>query len=309
MRIHHSRPGREFTQIPNAALRDERLSIAARGHLAYLLSLPDGWHTNADAEAERARSHRGKRGEGRGAMREIYAELKKVGYMHHVKSQNASGHWVTEVHVFDRPRTDVRSTDVRPTDVPVSRTSVPPAETASDGMPDAGDVLPGRTDVPDTGSRFPERRSTDAPVTRTSKQNTGIERRDGQTCVGDEVDDRGARGNHPRHEDEPQDQSQDQRPDALRLPQVANSQKAASSRLNDQPPAGRAQQFPTHDSESATAGGNARASDPASPKSTVGPSATGYRWRSPQEIAAEQAADSRAAREVSERAQTGKANP
>lgn len=55
----------------------------------------------------------------------------------------------------------------------------------------------------------------------------------------------------------PQDQSQ--KPVALRLPQVRNSQKPASSRLNDQLPADDAQHFPVNDSGSTTAGTGARA--------------------------------------------------
>lgn len=55
-----------------------------------------------------------------------------------------------------------------------------------------------------------------------------------------------------------QDPSQDQKPGALRLPQVANS-KTASSRLNDQLPVDDAQQFPRHDSERTTDGTGARA--------------------------------------------------
>ncbi|HEY7296049.1 MAG TPA: hypothetical protein VH916_13475, partial [Dehalococcoidia bacterium] len=93
MKIHHSRPGAGFTRIPNETLRDERLSMAARGHLAYLLSRPDDWATNADAEARRARTLRDKRGEGRRAMRAIYAELKQAGYLHSARVAGPLGQW------------------------------------------------------------------------------------------------------------------------------------------------------------------------------------------------------------------------
>ena len=125
MKIHHTRPSISFTVIPNDALQDERLSLAARGELAYLLSRPDGWNTTADAEAKRARVLRGKRGEGRDAMRRIYAELKAAGYVRYERTRNEqNGEWTTQVHVFDRP------TDVRLTGVPETRMSVPPAETS-----------------------------------------------------------------------------------------------------------------------------------------------------------------------------------
>jgi hypothetical protein len=167
VKIHHSRPAAEFTVIPNDLLRDERLSIAARGHLAYLLSMPDGWDTNADAEAARARRFRsGHVGEGRRAIRGIYAELKKAGYMHQVKVPDpVTGRWKTETHVYDRPRTDVPVTDR-----PVGGTSVPPAETPesvdnADGYPPEYElrVFPGGTDVPVTDVP-----PTGAPVTGTS---------------------------------------------------------------------------------------------------------------------------------------------
>src|SRR5689334_11157000 len=139
MRIHHSRPGTGFALIPNGTLRDERLSLAARGMLAYLLSLPDGWNTTADAESRRARQLRGRRGEGRDAMRRIYAELKEHCYVRYVRTQD-NGTWSTELHVFDRPDTDVRLTGV-----PETRTSVRPAE-----MPETDEYGP---DIPAT---FPQ---------------------------------------------------------------------------------------------------------------------------------------------------------
>lgn len=103
MRIHRSTPAGDFTIIPNETLRDERLSFAARGHLAYLLSRPDDWRTNADAEAERARRLRDKRGEGRVSMRAVYKELKDAGYMVLVKAPGKGGMWTTETHVYNRP--------------------------------------------------------------------------------------------------------------------------------------------------------------------------------------------------------------
>ena len=130
MKIHHSNPGSAFVIIPNEAARDEQLSLAARGELVYLLSLPDGWNTTADAESRRARSLRGKRGEGRDAMRRIYVELKDAGYVYYDRQQD-NGVFSTVIHIADRPRTEAEwkaSTDVRLTDIPETRMSVPPAE-------------------------------------------------------------------------------------------------------------------------------------------------------------------------------------
>jgi hypothetical protein len=255
LKIHHSGPRRAFAAIPNDTLRDERLSLAARGELAYLLSLPDGWNTTADAEAKRARSLRGKRGEGRDAMRRIYAELKDTGYIRYVRTQD-KGMCSTVIHVFDRP-----STDARLTDTPETRMSVPPAE-----MPEPVDN-PADTFsqvAPMYGSPGVGTPAVGTPVHRQavhSYEDGTTEDGEGESPVGDGVDDWGVRGNHPRHEDD----DQGQEPAALRLPQVANSQKTASSRLNDQPVADEAQEIPFHDAESATDGSCARASESAPP--------------------------------------------
>lgn len=143
MIIHHSRLGSGFLKLPNETIRDERLSIAARGHLAYLLSQPSGWSTTADAESKRARALRGKRGEGRDAMRRIYAELKAAGYLYHDRKQD-NGTWSTEIHIADRPRSEAEwkaATDVRLTDVPETRMSVPPAE-MPEGWPEDDETFP-----------------------------------------------------------------------------------------------------------------------------------------------------------------------
>src|SRR5688500_4818840 len=76
LRIRRSKPISGFTILPNDTLRDDRLSYAARGVLAELLSRPDKWETNADALSERARRNRGDIvGEGRRGMRAAFAEL------------------------------------------------------------------------------------------------------------------------------------------------------------------------------------------------------------------------------------------
>lgn len=144
MKIRRSRPEADFTIIPNATLRDDRLSYCARGVLAELLSRPHNWETNADALSERARRHRGNRsGEGRRAMRAAFAELETVGYMVRKREriprgEPGGGNFVTVLEVYDTPRdgrtgngtstggtsiggtsmtgTSSRSTDLRSTD-------------------------------------------------------------------------------------------------------------------------------------------------------------------------------------------------
>jgi len=103
-----------FVILPNATVRDERLSHLARGILAEILSYPDGWTTTADRLAEQSRSNRGvKRGAGRPAYREAFAELEAAGYLHRIRHQDDRGRWATVMVVFDTPKTDVQLTERR----------------------------------------------------------------------------------------------------------------------------------------------------------------------------------------------------
>jgi hypothetical protein len=92
---------RHFTVLPNAALRDERLSFRATGLLAYLLSLPEGADVDSTALSKRKR-------EGRNAIRTAYNELVEAGYVVRTKEQKADGKWVTYTDVFDEPQADSR---------------------------------------------------------------------------------------------------------------------------------------------------------------------------------------------------------
>jgi hypothetical protein len=257
VKIHHSHPGGAFVVIPNDTARDEKLSLAARGELMYLLSLPDGWNTTADAESKRARSLRGKRGEGRDAMRGIYAELKNAGYVYYERKQD-NGTWSTEIHVSDKPRTEAEweaATDVRITDIPESRMSVPPAD-MSEG---AGD-LPGEFSqvVPTYGSPGVGTPDVGTPVHRQAMRSyedrtTEDWKYEHQRPVGDGADD----------EEQPLDPSAGPQSNS-----VANSQ---NRRVHDgsETVAEDDQEFSPHDSERATAGHHARARDTAPPAAPV----------------------------------------
>ncbi len=303
MKIHRSRPVADFLVIPNDMLRDERLSFAARGHLAYLLSLPDGWHTTADDEAKRARALRDKRGEGRDAMRRIYTELKNAGYIRYERKQD-NGTWSTEIHVFDRPRTDIRLTDV-----PETRMSVPPAQTPRpvENPPGMFSQLAPMYGSPGVGSP-----DVGSPVHRSAVHyyENGATEDGGRNRVGDLIADKA----QPRDHDQGQGQEQP----------IANSQ---NQRVHDGPgtvadddqhlrsqPGSRAQlQTVTRardaggsvpradDFESAHPGALAAAVGRNPPPAAPDATRRRARWRSPQEIAAEQVAESRARREAAER--------
>lgn len=137
--IRRRRPRVAFSQIPNAILRDYRLSWRARGLLAELLSYPADYLISVDELVKRARRVSGAT-EGRDAMRAAVRELKAVGYIVSTKRQDAQGRWVTEIEVTDDPAYDMPN----PT---LDSAAVTPAH-----APDAG-VFAGRTDdgIPGVG--------------------------------------------------------------------------------------------------------------------------------------------------------------
>lgn len=88
---------RDFTILPNAALRNPHLSYRARGVLAYVLSMPDNWRTSAETLARQGT-------EGRDAIRGALNELIQTGYARRVKSQDERGRFTTELHFHEHPK-------------------------------------------------------------------------------------------------------------------------------------------------------------------------------------------------------------
>lgn len=104
MRIHRSHPDEQFTIIPNATLRDHRLSAVARSVLMDLLSHSEKWETNADAIWRQVQRIRGEKvGEGRRAYRAAFAELEKYGYMVRRTVRGQRGRFITELELYDTP--------------------------------------------------------------------------------------------------------------------------------------------------------------------------------------------------------------
>lgn len=112
MKVHRSKHTEHFTILPNAALRDPRLSYRARGVLMELLSRPEDWQATADSLSRTAKKERGKKGEGRDAMRGAFAELKAAGYIVASRVDGESGTHTTELHVYDVAQ-DVTSEDAQ----------------------------------------------------------------------------------------------------------------------------------------------------------------------------------------------------
>lgn len=130
--IRRRRPRVQFAQIPNAVLRDYRLSWRARGLLAELLSYPPDYVISVDELVKRARRVSGAT-EGRDAMRAAVRELKNVGYIVSTRRQDARGRWVTEVEVTDDPAYDMPNP-------PLDSAAVTPAPESD------ADVSAGRTE-------------------------------------------------------------------------------------------------------------------------------------------------------------------
>lgn len=154
MQIHRSRPDSHFTQIPNETLRDERLSYVARGVLCELLSRPDDWDATADGIAAKAQATRARAGEGRRAMRAVFAELTAAGYLVRVRARGDGGRVITVLHLYDRARCP------EATEVPPSGMPVPPADLS---------IAAGRTNVP----------VTDVPPSGTSNRTMSTNIKDG----------------------------------------------------------------------------------------------------------------------------------
>lgn len=120
MRIYRSNPDDHFTILPNAMLRDSRLTYAARGILAELLTHIDGWETTTEALWKLAQRDRvGLTVEGRRALRSAFAELEHLGYMVRRKTQGDDGRFVTAVELYDTPdhRGSASATSVSATSV------------------------------------------------------------------------------------------------------------------------------------------------------------------------------------------------
>lgn len=86
----------DYTAIRNATLRDKRLSFAARGLLAYLLSRPDDWKVSTQDLINQSSARRA-------AVHSILRELKAAGYMRRERTQGDGGKIVWETVVYEKP--------------------------------------------------------------------------------------------------------------------------------------------------------------------------------------------------------------
>jgi hypothetical protein len=173
VKIRRSRLTGDFLQVPNATVRDDRLSHMARGVLVELLSRPDGWEATADDMWRASVARHGKASPGRRAFRAAFAELKEHGYLTAGKDALPGGRYGTVLTLTDVPHAGM---SVRPAETPETpaHSDVPHAGTSVDDsdVPHGGTSAPtgqmaipaGRTDVP----------LSDVPHAGTSKEENGV---------------------------------------------------------------------------------------------------------------------------------------
>ena len=87
---------RGFTQIENGTLRRPDLSFKAKGVLALVLGLKEGSATDAKSLAVYAT-------DGRDAIRSAKRELRELGHLVTIRSQDDAGRWTTVEHYFEVP--------------------------------------------------------------------------------------------------------------------------------------------------------------------------------------------------------------
>jgi len=185
VRIRHTRLTRDFLQVPNATVRDDRLSHMARGILVELLSRPDGWEITCDEMWQASVAKHGKASPGRRAFRAAFAELKEYGYLTASRELLEGGKYGTVLTL-----TNISAVQ---TDVPHGGTSERPGTT---GIPAGG------TDVPHGGT---SEDVTDIPAGGTSERPAETGENAGDTDVphGGTPDSPAETGIRPAHSDVP----------------------------------------------------------------------------------------------------------
>lgn len=106
IRGHHSFDD-HFTQIPNAWLRDSRLTLKARGLMSLIMSHRTGWSLSINTLAEQNQ-------EGKDAIRSAIAELERFGYLEREQATDSGRFgeaiWTTcdpaDLPLSEKPLTD-----------------------------------------------------------------------------------------------------------------------------------------------------------------------------------------------------------
>lgn len=150
---YRNRARRDYVTIRNAALRDDRLSLKAKGALAMMLTFVDGW-------TYRLGHLEGLSRDGRDALRSAIRELELAGYITRHQSRGPDGRLAEAVyHVAD----DAATVDGKPAD----GESV--AGQPVDGQAVAGETVDGKTDDGQTVAGESAPKKTDSKKTEDKK--------------------------------------------------------------------------------------------------------------------------------------------
>ncbi len=129
----------QFTIVPNAIFRDDRLSIEAKGVLGYLLSRPHNWQVRLDHVGRTLRI-------GRKKLQRIFRELIGAGYVTREQARTAAAHRFSEIDYVVR---DVPVAPIRPEDAwPGPRGRKGPAEPRGRKGPRIKNTRRSQTDLP-----------------------------------------------------------------------------------------------------------------------------------------------------------------
>lgn len=97
---------RQYTVISNSPLQDTRLSLKARGLLAYCFSLPPDWRYSIEGLVKSIGR------DGRDAVRGALKELESCGYLKRRRLHDARGKFTdTEYVIFETPQADTLVSD------------------------------------------------------------------------------------------------------------------------------------------------------------------------------------------------------
>lgn len=127
MRHRSNRPNRQYAAIPNAAMRDDSLSIEARGLLALMMTYADEWVFQVRHLQKVCAC-------GRDRLQKMLRELKQAGYVQRVPNRSADGKvsgstWVINDEPHREPENTVvgstESLKSRPPEKPTAGKSAP----------------------------------------------------------------------------------------------------------------------------------------------------------------------------------------
>jgi hypothetical protein len=129
-----------FAQVPWVVLQDARLSFAAVGIFAYILSLPDNWEVSVERLA-------GQRREGYAAVKRAVDELISAGLYHRINVRQTTGRKQVRTYVLvtNQPMTDAEAAVAHGLAVDNSGTDSPVSGTPSFGDPENRGVIEKRS--------------------------------------------------------------------------------------------------------------------------------------------------------------------